>query len=53
VFERFVRGSNAVAGGSGVGLAIVRELARAAGGDAIAGVADAGGCRISVTWPRT
>lgn len=52
IFERFVRGSDAVAGGSGVGLAIVRELARAAGGDAVAEVADSGGCRIRVMWPR-
>lgn len=53
IFERFVRGSAAVPGGSGVGLAVVRELARASGGDAVAEVADAGGCRIAVTWPLT
>jgi len=51
VFERFVRGAAAAPGGSGVGLAVVRELARAAGGDAGIETADSGGCRIVTTWP--
>jgi signal transduction histidine kinase len=51
VFERFQRGSKAVPGGSGLGLALVRELARAAGGDAVAGRAASGGLVITTTWP--
>lgn len=51
VFERFVRGDAAVPGGSGLGLALVREGARASGGDATAGVADLGGLRVEVVWP--
>ena len=34
LFERFYRGSGAIAGGSGLGLALVAESARACGGDA-------------------
>ncbi len=33
VFDRFFRGRSARSGGSGVGLTVVRELARAHGGD--------------------
>ena len=36
VFDRFARGSGSVPGGSGLGLALVREAARGAGGDAVA-----------------
>lgn len=51
VFERFVRGSQAEPGGSGLGLALVRESSRAAGGDAIAAESPTGGFQITTTWP--
>ena len=51
VFERFSRGSGSVPGGSGLGLALVREAARDAGGDATATRSNLGGLRIEVTWP--
>jgi len=51
VFNRFVRGTSANLGGSGLGLALVRETARACGGDAIAMPAELGGLAIRTTWP--
>ena len=51
VFERFTRGSNAAAGGSGLGLALVQETARHAGGDASAQIGPHGGLEITVTFP--
>jgi len=51
VFQRFMRGSNAIAGGSGLGLALVRETARASGGDAVALESVLGGLEIRVSWP--
>lgn len=50
IFERFTRGSAAVAGGSGLGLALVRESARASGGDATASRSPLGGLRVTVHW---
>lgn len=52
VFTRFVRGQHSVPGGSGLGLALVRESARAAGGDAVARRSPHGGLEVDVTWPR-
>ncbi|CAB4940558.1 MAG: HAMP domain-containing protein [Actinobacteria bacterium] len=52
VFDRFARGAGSVAGGSGLGLALVREAARGAGGEAVARHSDLGGLRVEVTWPR-
>lgn len=52
VFERFVRGdASRQGGGSGLGLTIVRELARSHGGDAIAENVAPHGARVSVTLP--
>ena len=51
VFQRFARGSKAVPGGSGLGLALVLESARAAGGDATAGQSTLGGLEIRVSFP--
>ena len=52
VFERFVRGDASRQGaGSGLGLTIVRELARGHGGDAIAENVAPRGARVSVTLP--
>lgn len=51
VFERFTRGSKAIPGGSGLGLALVRETARAAGGEATASRSDLGGLRVTTRWP--
>lgn len=51
VFDRFTRGSQAIPGGSGLGLALVRETARAAGGEATAGRSDLGGLRVTTRWP--
>ncbi len=50
VFERFARGSQAVPGGSGLGLALVRDSARNAGGDAVAQPSPTGGLQIVTTW---
>ncbi len=51
VFQRFTRGSSAVPGGSGLGLALVQESARAAGGDASAGQSQFGGLAVRVSFP--
>ncbi len=51
IFDRFRRGTGSVPGGSGLGLALVREAARATGGDAMADSSELGGLRVVVTWP--
>ena len=51
IFDRFARGAQAVPGGSGLGLALVRESALAAGGDAWIETSAAGGLRICTRWP--
>jgi signal transduction histidine kinase len=52
VFDRFYRGDRArTSGGSGLGLALVREIARGHGGQARAENRAAGGARISVEIP--
>lgn len=52
IFERFVRGEHAVDGGSGLGLALVRESARASGGSAEVRRGALGGLAVRVWWPR-
>jgi two-component system, OmpR family, sensor histidine kinase BaeS len=53
VFERFWRGRHAAGtGGSGVGLAVVTELAAAHGGAASADNVPGGGARLTVRLPR-
>lgn len=51
IFERFARGQGAEPGGSGLGLALVRESAQAAGGNAVAEVSLSGGLRVTTSWP--
>ena len=51
IFDRFTRGSDAVPGGSGLGLALVRESALAAGGDAWIESGSSGGMRVCTRWP--
>lgn len=51
IFDRFARGSSARPGGSGLGLALVRESARAAGGEATAEESDSGGLLVRTRWP--
>ena len=52
IFERFYRGSGAIAGGSGLGLALVAESARACGGDARAlTYTDPTGLEVIVSLP--
>ena len=51
VFKRFTRGSNAAAGGSGLGLALVQESARHAGGEAFAQIGAHGGLAVTVMFP--
>lgn len=53
VFERFHRAAGAVAGGSGLGLALVREAVEALGGSATAGRSDLGGAAITVRLPAS
>ncbi len=54
VWEPYYRGTSEASravGGSGIGLAIVREVARRFGGDAQVGHAAGGGAEFSVTFP--
>lgn len=51
IFDRFARGSQGVAGGSGLGLALVRESALAAGGDAWIETGEPAGLRLCTRWP--
>lgn len=51
VFERFHRGTGAAVGGSGLGLALVREAAQACGGDARIEESKSGGAAVVVTFP--
>lgn len=51
IFDRFTRGSSAVPGGSGLGLALVRESALAVGGDAWVESGSHGGLRMCTRWP--
>jgi signal transduction histidine kinase len=54
VFEPFYRiaGASEAAGGVGLGLALVRQIARRHGGEARCLANDAGGCCFRVTLPR-
>ena len=49
VLERFARGANASAPGSGLGLALVVQIARAHGGTVEIDTGELGGARVSVT----
>ena len=51
VLQRFIRGSSAAPGGSGLGLALVAESAAATGGAVAVGESALGGCSIEVRWP--
>ncbi|MEE8467154.1 MAG: HAMP domain-containing sensor histidine kinase [Planctomycetota bacterium] len=51
LFERFVRGANATARGSGLGLALAREVAEAAGGTLRARDREGGGCEMILELP--
>lgn len=52
VFDRFFRGASSPPGGSGVGLAVVRELVIAHGGRVSAANASGGGAVFTVEIPR-
>jgi len=49
IFDRFFRGAGAPGEGSGLGLSLCREIARAHGGDIAAANLPAGGCAFVVT----
>lgn len=51
VFEPFVRGSRAKPGGSGLGLALVREAVTGLGGSVTAAETNSGGLRVAVRLP--
>ncbi len=52
VFDRFYRVPGTAAGGSGIGLALVRSIARHHGGDVrLDGAASSTGLRVSVDLP--
>ncbi len=52
VFERFWRAPGQARAGSGLGLALVREIALAHGWTASCGAAGGGGASFTVRWPR-
>jgi two-component system OmpR family sensor kinase len=49
IFDRFYRGAGSPGDGSGLGLSLCREIARAHGGDIAAANLPAGGCALVVT----
>jgi two-component system, OmpR family, sensor histidine kinase BaeS len=51
IFDRFFRGSATRAGGSGIGLTVVRELTTAHGGEVTAATANSGGAVFRVMLP--
>jgi signal transduction histidine kinase len=51
VFDRFTRGTTSVPGGSGLGLALVRESVAGLGGSARAGESQWGGLTVTVRMP--
>jgi two-component system sensor histidine kinase TctE len=51
IFERFRRGTSSVPGGSGLGLALVRESVQAVGGDATTVESPWGGLTVRVWIP--
>ncbi len=51
VFDRFARGTTSVPGGSGLGLALVRESVAGLGGSARADESDLGGLTVTVRMP--
>jgi two-component system, OmpR family, sensor kinase len=51
VFDRFYRGRRPVGSGSGLGLAVARELARVDGGTVEALESELGGARFDVSYP--
>lgn len=51
IFDRFWRGREPRGSGSGLGLAVARELVRADGGRIDVGASDLGGARFDVTYP--
>lgn len=53
IFQRFTRGTASIPGGSGLGLALVRESSRAIDGDTSAGVSPDGGLEVRVILPRS
>ncbi|WP_088319205.1 HAMP domain-containing sensor histidine kinase [Kineosporia sp. R_H_3] len=54
IFERFARaGRRTPTSGSGLGLSLVRQIARAHGGDVWCSDTDAGGARFTIRLPRT
>ena len=52
IFNRFSRGSGAAPGGTGLGLALVKETALRCGGDATATRSDLGGLSVRVVLPN-
>ncbi len=52
IFERGMRGSAAIEGGTGLGLAMVRDTVRAQHGDVTAEVGDLGGLAVRIRLPR-
>ena len=52
LFDRFQRGPSAVAGGTGVGLSLVKGFAEAQGGSVAAENRSTGGARFTVKLPR-
>jgi len=51
VFDRFTRGSEPRGQGSGLGLAVARELARFDGASILVGESELGGARFELDYP--